>query len=73
MTVRGDPPPARSEIKMRARAVKRGGDVGVPGQVFAEHVLVGCGDHVRLIVVGSEAVGPIRRDLSAVVVLSRIA
>ncbi len=64
---------ASAEVKMRARSVERCGDVGVPGQVLAEHVLVGRGDHVRLIVVGSVAADPIRRDQSAVVVLTRIA
>jgi len=56
MTVRGDASPARPEIEVRARPIKRRRDVGVPGQVLAELVLVGCCDHVGVVVVGSEAV-----------------
>jgi len=55
MTISGDGPPTRSEIEMRAWAIKRRRDVGVPGQVLAELVLIGCRDHVGLVVVGSEA------------------
>jgi len=80
MTVSGDAATAGSQIVMSTGPVKRCRDVGVPGQVLAELVLIGCGDHVRLIVVGSEAadetalgkVAP-RRGLGAVVVLTRIA
>src|SRR5262249_40368702 len=80
MTISGDGSPTGAEIEMRAWAIKRRRDVGVPGQVLAELVLIGCRDHVGLVAVGSEAaaeargareVAP-RRGQGAVVVLTRI-
>src|SRR5215831_14619443 len=75
MTVSGDGAAAGSQIEVSTGPVKRCRDVGVPGQVLAELVLIGCCDHVGLIVVGSEAAGvgcAIRRAQGAVVVLARI-
>src|SRR6516225_9279558 len=82
MTVSCDAATAGSQIVVSTGPVKRCGDVGVPGQVLAELVLIGCGDHVGLVVVGSEAGAaaaagaesrPPRRGQGAVVVLTRIA
>ena len=56
MTVSGDGATAGSQIVVSTGPVKRCRDVGVPRQVLAEHVLIGCCDHVGLVVVGSEAV-----------------
>src|ERR1700720_1550201 len=76
MTVSGDAATAGSQIVMSTGPVKRCRDVGVPGQVLAEHVLIGDGDHVGLVVVGSEAAGvgccAPRRGQGAVVMLTRI-
>ena len=77
MAVSGDASPTGSQIVVSTGPVKRCRDVHVPGQVLAEHVLIGCGDHVSLVVVGSVAaagagrVAP-RRGQGAVVVLARI-
>src|SRR5215469_12844680 len=83
MAVSGDAATAGSQIVVSAGPVKRRRDVGVPGQVLAELVLIGCGDHVGLVVVGSEAAAAAaagyerrrrpRRGQGAVVVLTRIA
>ena len=70
MTISGDSPPTRSKIVMRAWAIKRRRDVGVPSQVLAELVLIGCRDHVGLVVVGSETSGIY--GLGTIVVLPRI-
>ena len=56
MTVSGDGATAGSQIVVSTGPVKRCRDVGVPRQVLAEHVLIGCSDQVGLVVVGSEAV-----------------
>ena len=55
MTVSGDAATAGSQIVMSTGPVKRCRDVGVPGQVLAELMLIGCGDHVGLIFICSEA------------------
>src|SRR5438270_9076854 len=73
MTISGDAPPPGSEIKMRAWAIKRCRDVGVPGQVLAELMLVGCRDHIRLVLIGCNVDARLRRRLRAVIVLTRIA
>ena len=70
MTISGDGPPTRSEIVMRAWAVERRRDVGVPGQVLAELVLIGCRDHVGLVRVRRETSGIY--GLGTIVVLARI-
>src|SRR5262252_9174382 len=81
MAVSSDASPAGSQIVVSTGPVKRCRDVGVPGQVLAELVLVGCCDHVGLVVVGSEARAAAaagdewcarRRGQGAVVVLTRI-
>src|SRR5215469_6748525 len=73
MAVSGDGATAGSQIVVGTGPVKRRRDVGVPGQVLAELVLVGCGDHVGLILIGSiAAAAAVRRRQSAVVVLTRI-
>src|SRR5690349_18131822 len=78
MTISGDTPAAGSQIVVSTGPVKRCRDVGVPGQVLAELMLVGCGDHVRLILIGGKADRSSRVSLTrhlqrTVVVLARIA
>ena len=73
MTVSGDAATAGSQIVVSTVPVKRCRDVGVPGQVLAELVLIGCGDHVGLIVIGGvAAAAAVRRRQNAVVMLTRI-
>lgn len=55
MTVSGDAATAGSQIVVSTGPVNRCRDVGVPGQVLAELVLIGCSDHVGLILIGSIA------------------
>ena len=45
---------ARAEIVMRARTVERRRDVGVPGQILAELMFIGRGDHIGLILIRGE-------------------
>ncbi len=77
MTVSGDAATAGSQIVVSTGPVKRCRDVGVPGQVLAELMLIGCCHHVGLVLIGSEAADVIwpntpRRGQGAVVVLTRI-
>src|SRR5262249_41879765 len=74
VAVSGNAPAARAEIKVRARTVERRRDVGVPGQVLAELMLIGCRDHIRLILIGSKSDARLTRHrLRAIIVLAGIA
>src|SRR5262249_47278818 len=51
MAVRRHAASTGTQIEVRARSIKRRRDVGVPGQVLAELVLPGRGDHIGLVVI----------------------